>query len=75
MSDQADQISESIIQRIKDEIKSSSQTQVSIAASCGLTKQGMTNILNGHTKPSLAQLIRILDGLGLAVDLKIKKKN
>lgn len=60
---------------IKERRKALSITQRELAALAGIGINTLTKIERGEANPSLKVIVRILDTLGLEMDIKIRSMN
>ncbi len=61
-------------QIIKERRKSLNVTQYNLAEISGISVRSLKDIENGNGNPTLIQLIKILNSLGLKLNLKIKNE-
>lgn len=62
-----------LIEKTKAQVEKSKLSNAEFAKSIGMTPQSFSDVLSGH-RGSLNQLVRIINGLGYEIQLKLKKK-
>lgn len=69
---QVNALMDDLLSRIKLELEKNKNSNAEFARSIGMSPQSLSDVLSGH-RGSLNQLIRIINGLGIVVEMKLKK--